>query len=208
MLPAKRLMPKKLYRHRKYAGSPGDVWKHFIFMDFLAKLKNKKLKLIDTHGGDGFYPLHYGASWKRGYGLLETKDIISLKLDKHPYFKYQQDHFHNKKTYLGFWALCSELLKDSSDFNLDVYEIQNEVYLDCLKFKDKYQVAKGIEFFNDSSESADFSKYDIAFIDPTYRRKDEQGDDWSKVIELCRRLEQESCEYMLWYPVYLSLIHI
>ena len=63
-------------------------------------------------------------------------------------------------------------------------------------------MTRDIQFFNDSSENANFSKYDIAFIDPTYRRKDEQGDDWSKVIELCKKLEKQSCEYMLWYPVY------
>lgn len=195
-------MAKRLYRHRKYAGSPGDVWKHFIFLDFLSRLKDEKINLIDTHGGDGFYPLHYGASWKRGYGLLKEEDILALELANHPYFKYQQDFFHNKKTYLGFWALCSELLKDGHSFNLDVYENQAEVYKDCLKFSDKYRVEPSIEIFNDSCENADFSNYDIAFIDPTYRRKDEQGDDWLKVIDLCKSLEANDCDYMLWYPVY------
>ena len=195
-------MANKLYRHRKYAGSPGDVWKHFIFVDFLTKLETQNLKLVDTHGGDGFYPLHYGASWRRGFGLLDADSIKKTGLATHPYFHHQQTFFFDKKIYLGFWGLCTQIMSNQSNLTLDVFENQREVYEDCQKFLRKYDQSQKIRLFNSSSFDANFSNYDLAFIDPTYRRKDEQGDDWLKVVELCKRLESENCAYLLWYPVY------
>lgn len=197
----------KKYRHRKFAGSPGDVWKHFIFLDILLKLDvSKQLKILDTHGGDGYYPLHYGAAWKRGFSLVNPRFVdLDIKLKNHPYFIIEESFFCEKKTYLGFWALAREFFNSSPsqcNFTMDVYENQEEVYSDMLKFIKKFPSKATLSLYNASSSDLDYSGYDLAFIDPTYRRKDNAGDDWAKVVDLCKELEKKSCLYALWYPVY------
>ena len=178
------------------------MWKHFIFTDFLSNLSSESLKIIDTHGGDGFYPLHYGASWKRGYGLIGADDLNKYELLSHPYFAIESSYFNQKKIYLGFWPLCAEIMKTGCDWDFDVCEIQKEVFDDALKFSKKFNVSARVNLQNKSYHEQNFEEYDIAFVDPTYRRKDDQGDDWKKVVDLCNTLSKKNCDYMVWYPVY------
>ena len=110
------------------------------FCDFLSKLETENLKLVDTHGGDGFYPLHYGASWRRGFGLLDA-GIKKTGLAAHPYFHHQQTFFFEKKL-SWFWGLCTQIISNQSNLTLDVFENQTNVYEDCQKFLRKYVKVK------------------------------------------------------------------
>ena len=178
-------MANKLYRHRKYAGSPGDVWKHFI-CGLPKQTRDGEYQVL---GGDGFTLFTTGP-----HGVVASAfDAGSKKnrLGRSSYFHHQQTFFFEKKIYLGFWGLCTQIISNQSNLTLDVFENQTNVYEDCQKFLRKYDQSQKIRLFNSSSFDANFSNYDLAFIDPTYRRKDEQGDDWLKVVELCERLESE-----------------
>ena len=104
-------------------------------------------------------------------GLLDAGSIKKTGLAAHPYFHHQQTFFFEKKIYLGFWGLCTQIISNQSNLTLDVFENQTDVYEDCQKFLRKYDQSQKIRLFNSSSFDANFSNYDLAFIDPTYRRK-------------------------------------
>ena len=140
---------------------------------------------------------------KRGYGLIDFSSKSFLKsFADHPYFKTEKTFFNHHKMYLGFWALVSEYFKGDQEFQLDVFENQSEVFSDMNKYKSQHSNSDLVNLYNKSIVEGDFSNYDLAFIDPTYGRKDGAGDDWQKVVDLCKKLDTQNCSFALWYPVY------
>jgi 23S rRNA (adenine2030-N6)-methyltransferase len=60
------------YSHRFHAGNVGDVWKHLVLVDVLrrAAAASARVSYIDTHAGEGSYPLQPTGEWVEGIGRL------------------------------------------------------------------------------------------------------------------------------------------
>ena len=73
-MPASRYAPAggADYSHRLHAGNVGDVWKHCVLVAVLrsAAAEARHVAYVDTHAGDGRYPIHPTGEWTEGIGRL------------------------------------------------------------------------------------------------------------------------------------------
>lgn len=57
------------YTHRRHVGNVGDVWKHFAWFTWLARLP-ASARVLDTHAGEGAYRLGKSGEWQAGWGRV------------------------------------------------------------------------------------------------------------------------------------------
>jgi len=61
------------YDHRLHAGNVGDVWKHVVLVEVLARAaETGDVAYVDTHAGEGRYALASTGEWSEGIGRLWT----------------------------------------------------------------------------------------------------------------------------------------
>jgi 23S rRNA (adenine2030-N6)-methyltransferase len=60
------------YSHRFHAGNVGDVWKHCALIEILRRLAatTATVHYVETHAGEGLYPLGATGEWSEGIGRL------------------------------------------------------------------------------------------------------------------------------------------
>lgn len=60
------------YDHGRHAGNVGDVWKHCALVEILRRVADSegRVAYIDTHAGEGSYPLGPTGEWSGGIGRL------------------------------------------------------------------------------------------------------------------------------------------
>jgi len=60
------------YSHRFHAGNVGDVWKHCVLVEVLARARaaGGPVTYVETHAGEGEYPLQPTGEWTEGIGRL------------------------------------------------------------------------------------------------------------------------------------------
>ena len=58
------------YGHRFHAGNVGDVWKHCALGEVLRRVAGGDVSYVDTHAGEGAYPLATTGEWTEGVGRL------------------------------------------------------------------------------------------------------------------------------------------
>src|SRR6185369_5488231 len=60
------------YSHRLHAGNVGDVWKHCVLVAVLRAVaaESPSVAYVETHAGDGRYPIHPTGEWTEGIGRL------------------------------------------------------------------------------------------------------------------------------------------
>ncbi len=75
------------YSHRFHAGNVGDVWKHCALVEVLRRIvaaaggrtSRSSVHYVETHAGEGRYPLGATGEWTEGIGRLWTP----AKRDEH-----------------------------------------------------------------------------------------------------------------------------
>lgn len=62
------------YSHRFHAGNVGDVWKHCVLVEILVRASAgaPRVEYLDTHAGEGSYPLGPTGEWSEGIGRLPS----------------------------------------------------------------------------------------------------------------------------------------
>lgn len=60
------------YRHRFHAGNVGDVWKHCVLLAMLQRVASQPVQYLDTHAGEGSYPLGPTGEWTEGIGRVRS----------------------------------------------------------------------------------------------------------------------------------------
>jgi 23S rRNA (adenine2030-N6)-methyltransferase len=72
--PRSRYQPEAApdYSHRFHAGNVGDVWKHCVLVEVLrrARAGGTAVAYLETHAGEGEYPLGATGEWSEGIGRL------------------------------------------------------------------------------------------------------------------------------------------
>lgn len=68
------------YGHRHHAGNVGDVWKHCALVEVLRRTRGP-LAYIETHAGDGRYPLGPTGEWTEGIGRLWGSPDVTARDD-------------------------------------------------------------------------------------------------------------------------------
>jgi 23S rRNA (adenine2030-N6)-methyltransferase len=62
------------YSHRFHAGNVGDVWKHCALVEVLRRVaaRSGRVGYLESHAGEGRYPLGPTGEWTEGVGRLWT----------------------------------------------------------------------------------------------------------------------------------------
>ncbi len=72
--PRSRYLPDAVpdYSHRFHAGNVGDVWKHCALVEVLRRVSaaSTRVQYVETHAGEGHYPLGPTGEWSEGIGRL------------------------------------------------------------------------------------------------------------------------------------------
>lgn len=67
------------YGHRFHAGNVGDVWKHCVLVEVLRLVSatTPRVCYVETHAGEGGYPLGPTGEWREGIGgLWSALDVM------------------------------------------------------------------------------------------------------------------------------------
>ncbi len=73
MPPSSRYRPEQAsdYSHRFHAGNVGDVWKHLVLVEVLARARAAgPVSYVESHAGEGDYALGPTGEWTEGIGRL------------------------------------------------------------------------------------------------------------------------------------------
>src|SRR5580765_782598 len=62
------------YSHRHHAGNVGDVWKHCALVEIL-RAATGRVAYVESHAGEGRYPLGPTGEWTEGIGRLWHADV-------------------------------------------------------------------------------------------------------------------------------------
>ncbi len=69
------------YSHRFHAGNVGDVWKHCVLVEVLRLVaaSGRPVRFVDTHAGEGAYPLATTGEWTEGIGRVwDVRDATAV----------------------------------------------------------------------------------------------------------------------------------
>jgi 23S rRNA (adenine2030-N6)-methyltransferase len=205
-MPASRYAPAggADYSHRLHAGNVGDVWKHCVLVAVLraAAAEARHVAYVDTHAGDGRYPLHPTGEWTEGVGRLWREaprggalaDYLGLcrRLgagDERP------------ASYPGSPAFARALLGDGAELALwerDERAAEHLVASAGGHARTRVTVGDGLAALAGALRGARADAV-VALIDPSWGQKA----DWQLVPDAVARAARAAprASLLLWYPV-------
>lgn len=199
---------KRPYNHCRYAGNNGDVWKHFLLLEVLRSLAQRKPKqfhYLETHAGPGYARLGENGDWRRGIGRFMTPSE-EVQTPSHPYFDLVLPAMRNGLLYKGSWVLATEYLRNVGhlNFKINAHEINADTLKMAASTIRKGQLSQWVSLHPKSGYDAleKTEHADFILIDPPYRSSDGSADDWQRVNQAVLRARQISSNWMVWYPVF------
>jgi len=206
-MPASRYAPAAGadYSHRLHAGNVGDVWKHCALVAVLRAVaaEARHVAYVETHAGEGRYPLHPTGEWTEGIGRLWT--------DVAPHGSVLSDYLAlcrrlgtgdaRPVSYPGSPAFARAVLGDGADLALWERDERAAERLGAVVGSDartRVTSGDGLAALAGALHAARADAV-VALIDPSWGQKA----DWQSIPDaLARavRTETRAC-VMLWYPV-------
>jgi 23S rRNA (adenine2030-N6)-methyltransferase len=204
------------YSHRFHAGNVGDVWKHCVLLDVLrrAAAAGGRVAYVDTHAGEGRYPLAATGEWTEGIGRLwdlkANATMVTQTLNGDAVDDYLAicrpvgGGCAKPLEYPGSpWFAISALGKDASQ---TLYERDEQA---CERLRSAVrgdarvtlECGDGLRALPDALFRAekDGARTSVALIDPPYTEKA----DWIAVpdVMIAAAKAAPRATVMLWYPV-------
>jgi 23S rRNA (adenine2030-N6)-methyltransferase len=195
------------YRHAFHAGNFADVLKHSVLVHTLAymTLKDKALRIIDTHAGAGGYALtgHQplkNREYDNGIGALWQKnDLPPLLADYLEKIK-ANNPSEQLRFYPGSPALAQALMREQD--RLFLHELHST---DCRLLKEAIGRDKRVTIIEEDGFQGlqallpPPDRRALVLIDPSYEIKSDYQHVVRQVIEAHKRFATGT--YLLWYPV-------
>lgn len=190
------------YQHAYHAGNHADVLKHWTLMACIAYMQKKDaaFDFIDTHAGDGLYPLTSANAQKS----REFESGI-LRLQKSPQAQWRQylslcQHYLQKKSYPGSPEIFAALARPQDRGWL--FELHPQAHANLHRqFRNRRNCHVKSEdgFVGALALLPPISKRALVLIDPSYEIKS----DYQRVVEVLEKLHKKmaSASLLLWYPV-------
>ncbi len=195
------------YRHAFHAGNHADVLKHVVLLQLLRHmaLKDKGLRIVDTHAGAGLYSLDSPQALKRGEYLQGISRLWPLQDTPPAVADYlQQVRALNPdgslRLYPGSPQLVRQLLRPQDQLRL--FELHPA---DHQTLQLQFSGAAGIDvrmadgFAALKGQLPPPTRRALVLIDPSYEGHADYGRVLDAAGEGLRRFAQGV--YMVWYPV-------
>ncbi|SMF74003.1 class I SAM-dependent methyltransferase [Pseudobacteriovorax antillogorgiicola] len=184
------------YRHHRYAGNKGDLWKHFILHEVIGLL-NQPARILDCHGGAGYYSLAPGQEWKRGLGEISVSHLASSHWLHDEWFSGVWQRFQ-ERIYWGSWVQLAHL---QSTRQLTVCDHNPDVVAAIDSSHGTHNNVTPVQTDSFAWLHQHYREFDFIFMDPAYSLKDGLGDDWLKLSSWFQSTS-DSPPSLAWYPLY------
>jgi 23S rRNA (adenine2030-N6)-methyltransferase len=197
------------YGHRFHAGNIGDVWKHCALVEILSRVAaaREPVAYVESHAGDGCYPLAGTGEWSEGIGRLWNAEPTDLGDGAAARYVALARRLAGEgaqpRTYPGSPALARELL--GADARLTLWERDAGAFARLGTEADadprvRLRHGDGFAGLADAVRQAESeSREAVVLVDPSYGQKAE----WSVAGEAFARAARSSTRacLVLWYPV-------
>jgi 23S rRNA (adenine2030-N6)-methyltransferase len=195
------------YGHRFHAGNVGDVWKHCVLATVLARVVDEARHVVylETHAGEGSYPLLPTGEWTEGIGRLWDADLTpgSPAARYLAHVRRLAGGARRPATYPGSPALARAVLGAAASFELwerdaHAFERLRAAFPDgdarCHREDGVAALAPALRAAAGGGNSAV-----VALVDPPYSQKRDWIDVPAAVIGAAASSPRASL--LLWYPV-------
>jgi 23S rRNA (adenine2030-N6)-methyltransferase len=192
------------YSHRLHAGNVGDVWKHCVLVAVLRAVAAEAphVAYVDTHAGDGRYPLHPTGEWVEGIGRLWRDELRGGALaDYLALCRRLGEGDERPTTYPGSPAFARAILGDGAELVLWERDARAAHHLTAAVGEHAHTrvaVGDGLAPLAEALRASRAAAV-IALVDPSWGRKE----DWQTIPDAlvrATRAAPRAC-VLLWYPV-------
>lgn len=194
------------YSHRYHAGNVGDVWKHCVLLEVLGRLAagRGRITYLETHAGEGRYPLGPTGEWTGGVGRLWAGEAASAPLAGYlALCRRLAGGGDRPRSYPGSPLLAAAAL--GPEAGLELWERDpgaSERLARVLEGRQRTRVVTGdgLGAFEEAVRAAGVAAGTVAaLVDPPWTERE----DWQRVPRVVLagiRALPAAC-LLLWYPV-------
>lgn len=185
------------YSHRFHAGNVGDVWKHCALIEVLRRAA--PATYLESHAGDGEYPLAATGEWTEGIGRLRDDDALAARDDAVGRYVALCRRLGGERRYPGSPQLARAVLGDAAHLMLWERDAGVAERLAVRRTGATITCGDGLAALPDAVARAEADGAVVALVDPPYTRKA----DWTVVPDAfaaAARASRRAC-LILWYPV-------
>ena len=191
------------YSHRLHAGNVGDVWKHCALVAVLRAVAGeaRQVAYVETHAGEGRYPLHQTGEWTEGIGRLWCDPPPrGSALSEYLALCHRLGAGDERPTsYPGSPAFARAVLGDGAELALwERDERAAERLRAAVDARTRVTSGDGLAALAGALRAVKADAV-VALIDPSWGQKA----DWQSIpdaLARAARAEARAC-IMLWYPV-------
>lgn len=196
------------YSHRYHAGNVGDVWKHCVLLALLRALLQRcsRLRVVETHAGEGLYALGATGEWTEGVGRLwaaqrSIAESTELLRDYNELVRRLGLADGHTRRYPGSPALSLATLREPDQLVLcelvpsSYQRLAEQIGTDP---RVELHCGDGLALLPELLAQGGDDRT-LVVVDPTYQDKAE----WTRLVEVFSTLELTRPELtvMLWYPI-------
>ncbi len=176
------------YSHARHAGNAGDVFKHVALVAVLQELE--PARYLETHAGDGLYPLGSAGEWSDGIARLWKTGTLSPTLVAYVDLVrgLSKPGAPRPEAYPGSPLIARKLLRAGTPMRLYEIDPQSASVLRRTVPGAEVRVEDGLSRLEPDPRG-------LALIDPPYTQKQE----WTDAARAAERLGDTPL--LLWYPV-------
>jgi 23S rRNA (adenine2030-N6)-methyltransferase len=178
------------YAHARHAGNAGDVLKHVALVAALEELTKdpQPLSYVETHAGDGLYPLGSAGEW--GDGVQRVFAFNGGLVGRYAQLvrRFSKTEASRPEIYPGSPSIASELLRPGDKSILFEIESRAASVLRRTVPNAEVREADGLTLAPPAGRS-------LVFIDPPFTQKQE----WTDAARTAARLGNASL--LFWYPI-------
>jgi 23S rRNA (adenine2030-N6)-methyltransferase len=177
------------YAHARHAGNAGDVFKHVALVAALEELTKdpEPLHYVETHAGDGLYPLGSAGEWGDGISRVFTADAGLLGRYAQMVRTFSRPGASRPDAYPGSPSIARRLLRASDRSTLHEIDARAAALLRKAVPDAEVREADGL--------SADFPGRTLVLIDPPFTQKQE----WTDAARAAARAS--GAALLFWYPI-------
>ncbi len=197
------------YRHGFHAGNFADVLKHTVLVHILEhmKLKDKPVRIIDTHAGAGVYKLNSTQAQKNrefdtGIGRLWPLTQVPAAVQQYLENVRECNEKRQLQLYPGSPLLMQKLMRAQDRLFLhELHPSDFQFLRDCMRDIRNVKVINEDGFAGLQALLPPPDKRALVLIDPSYEVKSDYQHVIKQVIQAHKRFATGT--FAIWYPVVL-----